>query len=131
MLGWGAGAPTSAAGASDSALALGEERRRIYSTLAEAAVTGAGMRLPASAAEEVVIDFESVYAGWPVSERRNADAVLDALGRDARMQNRAQRAAVLRGNTRDARDAQLAYRARGLVAVALSSGSDDQMEVSF
>jgi len=89
------------------------------------------MRLPAAAADQVLADFEAVYAGWPADERRHADAVLDAFARDARTESRSQRRAMLRGGSRNARDAELAYRARGLVAVALSSEADDHVEVSF
>jgi hypothetical protein len=125
---WSAAAPAGTATAAVASVALSDERRHSYSALAEAVVTGPTMRLPASAAEQVVVDFESAYITWPVAERRHANTVLDALARDARMQNRSQRAAMLRGS--NPRDAELAYRACGLVAVALSSGLDDHAEVS-
>jgi hypothetical protein len=128
---WSTGATAAAAPAGGAGVALAEERRRTYTALAETAVTGPGMQLPAAAADRVLADFEAVYVGWPDAERRHADAVLDAFARDARTQDRSQRAAMLRGGGRNARDAELAYRARGLVAVALSSEADDHPEVSF
>ena len=73
------------------------------------------MQLPAAAAEQVLADFEAIYSGWPVAERRHADTVLDALSRDPRFETRGQ----------------FAYRARGLILVALSSDEENHVEVSF
>ncbi len=125
---WSAAAPASAANTVGAGVALSEEQRRTYSSLVETVVTGPGMRLPASATQQALSDFESAYTAWPDAERRDADAVLDALARDARMQNRSQRAAMLRGS--NPHDAELAYRACGLAAVALSSEDDDHAEVT-
>ena len=112
---WGTSSAAAAPPAVAVGLALSEERRRVYMALAERAVTGPGMQLPAAAAEQVLADFEVIYAGWPTPERRQADTILDALSRDPKFETRGQ----------------LAYRARGLILVALSSDQENHVEVSF
>ena len=115
-LGWG----TTSVGATTSAVALSEERRRIYGALAETVVTGPGLRLPADAAAGVVSDFEAAYITWAAPDRNRADGVLDALGRDFEKQGRKERAGVLHPANENARAADLAYRARTLVAIAIT-----------
>ena len=125
---WSVASPAGAATAVSAGVGLSDARRSTYLSLAESFVTAPGMRLPPSASEQVLGDFESIYSAWPASEQRHADAVLDTLARDARMKNGLQRREMLRGS--NPRDAELAYRAHSLVAVALASEPNDHAEVT-
>jgi hypothetical protein len=67
------------AGGSAQAAALTDGRRRTYTALLEAVVTGPSMRLDAAVAPAAAAEFAAAYSAWPPDRRRDADAVLDAL----------------------------------------------------
>jgi hypothetical protein len=75
----GGGAAVVPSGGSAAAAALTPARRRTYTALMEAVVTGPSLRLDPAVAPQAAEQFAAAYAAWPPDRRRDADAVLDAL----------------------------------------------------
>ena len=66
-------------GGSAQAAALTPARRRTYTALMEAVVTGPSLRLDPAVAPLAAEQFAAAYEEWPPDRRADADAVLDAL----------------------------------------------------
>jgi hypothetical protein len=115
------------------AAALTDARRRTYAALMETVLAQPTVRIDPALAPRAADVFAAAYADWPEEQRRQADAVLDALEREPAAAgfsalDRGARGAELRAGTRvtDARPAgaeherlQLTSRALELAAVTL------------
>ena len=105
---------------------LTPQRRRVYAALVAAVLVQPEMRLDPRAAHPATEAFATAYAGWPVEQRRRADAVLDELARRNGTPAAALRARASSDEPFGAEAAQLdlARRAHELVAVAV--GPDEE-----
>jgi hypothetical protein len=102
-------------GGSAEAAALTPARRRTYTALMEAVVTGPSLRLDPAVAPLAADQFAAVYAEWPPDRRSDADAVLDAL-------EQAPAGGSFSGLDRGRRDAEL--RARGRATRATPTAAE-------
>ena len=67
------------------AATLTAARQRTYTSLIETVVTQPSIRLDPGVAPAAAAQFAAAYADWPAEQRRDADAVLDALARSVRL----------------------------------------------
>jgi hypothetical protein len=103
------------AGGRAEATTLTAARRRAYAALTQTVVTQPSIRLDRAVAPAAAAQFAAAYAGWPVERRRDADQVLDALGRATALA----RPTTPRPGPAERERLELSVRAPELVAVVL------------